>query len=233
MSKKDYYLIEKNLNIINRGGYTNFLDPSTLIKIRSKLKGYTYQIYYPYPDSDKVILYTDEEPSIRLLEIISYDKLTHREIMGSLYNMNIAPEMFGDIIITNNHYYIIIMESIYNLIINEFTMVGNHSIKLQEVPLSIIQNYHHEYQEITLIVSSLRIDTITSRLIGMSRDSVKKKFLDDEIILNYEPCHKCETTLNPNDIFSIRHHGKYKFGEVIGHSKKDNYIIKYYKYIDN
>lgn len=233
MSKKDYYIVEKNINKILRGEPTNFLDPNIYKQVISKLKGYNYNTYYPYKDSDKLIIYTKETPDIKLLEIISYDKLTHREILGSLFGLNIDSELFGDIIITNNHYYIMIMDSIYNLIIKEYNMVGNHHIKLKEVPLSILNNYTREYQEIEFIVSSLRIDNVISRIIGTSRETIKKKFYDDEIILNYEPCHKLDYNLNENDIFSIRKYGKYKFGGIIKNSKKGNYIIKCYKYTDN
>jgi len=233
MSKKDYFNIEKNINKIINNKYTNFLDPSTLSKVISKLKGYYYQIYYPYPDSDKVILYTDILPKIRLLEIISYDKLSHRQILGSLFGLNIDSELFGDIIIDNNHYYIMVMDSIYDLVLKDYNMVGSSYIKLKEVPLNTTQNYQRKYEEIELIVSSTRMDTVISRLIGASRDSVKKKFQYNDIILNYEVCSKINYNLNTNDIFSIRKYGKYKFGGIIKTSKKDNYIIKVYKYIDN
>ena len=233
MSKKDYYTVEKNINKIIRGEYTNFLDPSTYKLVIGRLKNYTYNTYYPYKDSDKVIIYTDNLPPIRLLEIISYDKLSHREILGSLFGLNIDSEMFGDIIINNDHNYIIVMNSIYNLIINDYNMVGNHHIKLKEVPIETIKNYKRQYQELKLIVSSLRIDTVISRLIATSRDQVKKKFTDDEVALNYELCHKLNYTLKPNDIVSIRKYGKYKFDDIIGTSKKGNFIVKCYKYIDN
>ena len=233
MGKKDYYIVEKNIHKITRGEHTNFLDPSTYKQVCSRLKGYKYNTYIPYEDSDKLIIYTKEIPHIRLLEIITYDKLTHKQILGSLYGLNIASELFGDIIITNNHYYIIIMNDIYDLFIKDYNMVGNSHIKLQEVPLSILKNYQRQYQEITLIVSSLRIDTVVSKLINASRDSIKNKFYNDEIILNYEPCHKLTYKLNEEDIFSIRKYGKYKFIGVINSSKKGNYIIKCYKYIDN
>ena len=233
MSKKDYYIIEKNLNKIYRGEPTNFLDPNTYKNIITKLKNIPYHTYYPYQDSDKVIIYSSELPKIRLLEIISYDKLTHREIMGSLFGLNIASELFGDIIITNNHYYIMIIDNIYNLIINEFHQVGNHPIKLKEVPLSILDDYERVYQEIELIVSSLRIDNVISSIIGTSREQIKKKFLDDEIILNYEICHKLNYELKEKDTFSIRRYGKYKYVGIIKDTKKGNYLIKCLKYIDN
>lgn len=233
MSKKDYYSIEKNVNKIVNNKYTNFLDPSTLSKVISKLKEYNYNIYYPYNESDKAIIYTDNLPKIRLLEIISYNKLSHREILGSLFGLNIDSDLFGDIIIDNNRYYIMVMDSIYDLIVKDYNMVGNNSIKLKEVPLSTIENYQKKYEEIEIIVSSLRIDTVISKLIGVSRDSIKKKFQDNEIILNYHILNKINYNLNINDVFSIRKYGKYKYIGIDKITKKDNYIIKIFKYIDD
>ena len=174
MSKKDYYIIEKNRDKIIKGNITNFLDPSTLNKVISKIKGYEYKIYYPYKDSEKVIIYTKEKPKIKLIEILSNEKLTHREIMGSLYNQNIDSELFGDIIIYNNDYYILVMEKIYNLILDTINMIGNKNIKLKEVDIAKIDNYERKYEEIELIVSSLRIDSVISKLIGISRENIKK-----------------------------------------------------------
>ena len=233
MAKKDYYITEKNINKIYCGSPTNFLDPHTYKSILSKIKNINYKTYYPYKDSDKVIIYTDTLPHIKILEVVSYDKLTHREIMGSLYNLNIDSEMFGDIIITNNHYYITVIDTIYPVLISNFTMVGNHHIKLKEAPMNILDNYTRQYEELELIVSSLRIDNVISRIIGTSREQIKQKFIDDEVILNYETCHKTSYTLNENDTFSIRRHGKYKYIGIIKDTKKGNFIIKCLKYIDN
>ena len=233
MSKKDYYIIEKNISRILRGEETNFLDQGTYKKVISKLKNTKYQTYYPYPESEKVIIYTKKMPNIKLLEIISYNPLTHREIMGSLFGLNIDSELFGDIIITNNHYYIMIIESIYDLLLNEYKMIGRNPIELKEVPLDTLNDYQRKYEAIELITSSLRIDNVISKLIGKSREEIRMKFLNDEIIINYEVCHRINYTLKENDIFSIRKYGKYKYIGIINKTKKDNYIISINKYIDN
>ena len=232
MSKKDYYIIDKNVNKIIRGESTNFLDPNIYKQVISKLKGITYNTYYPYEDSNKVIIYTKEIPNIKLYEIISYEKLSHRQILGSLFGLNIDSELFGDIIINDNHYYIMVIDKISELIEKEYTMVGSNHIKLKEVPLSTIEDYKTKYQELELIVSSLRIDNVISSIIGTSREAIKKKFQDDEIILNYETCHKINYILKENDVFSIRKHGKYKYIGILKQSKKGHHVIKCHKYID-
>ena len=104
------------------------------------------------------------------------------------------------------------------------------NIKLKEVPLSILDDYHRTYQEIELIVSSLRIDTVVSRLIGSSRDNIKKKFYNDEVILNYEVCNKNSYLLNDGDIFSIRKYRKYKFNQILKNTKKGGFIIEILMY---
>ncbi len=233
MNKKDYYMVEKNVDKIINQKHTNFLDPNMVKKVSSKLKGKQYNIYYPYKEAEKVIIYTKEIPKIKLIEILSYNKLTHSAIMGSLYSLNISSEMFGDIIIYDNHYYIIILESTYDLIKQEFNMVGNNHIKIKEVSIDELKNYKKRYDSIEIIVSSLRIDTVISRLIGVNREDLKKKFNNEEIILNYEPCSKTNYNLKEGDIFSIRKYGKYKYIKTVKNTKKDNFIIKIDKYTDN
>ena len=112
-------------------------------------------------------------------------------------------------------------------------MIGKHHIKLKEVALSILDNYQRKYEEIELIVSSIRIDNVISTIIGTSREQIKKKFLNDEIILNYEVCHKLNYELKENDTFSIKRYGKYKYSGILKETKKGNYLIKCLKYIDN
>jgi len=231
MSQNENYIINKNIEKIRRNEPTNFLDPKELKSITTKLKKNEYNIYYPYKDSDKVLLYKDNPPKIKLLEIISYNPLTHREILGSLFGLNISSDTFGDIIIYNNKYYIFIIDTIYDLIEKEYHTISNNIIKIKEVNINTLNNYQRQYENIEIIVSSLRIDTVISRLICTNRNNIKNLINKKEIILNYNILTNNSYNLKENDIFSIRKHGKYKFLGIIKNTKKDNYIIKLNKYI--
>ena len=49
---------------------------------------------------------------------------------------------------------------------------------------------------------------------------------------SYEDSYKIMLFLiKENDIFSIRRYGKYKFISIVNTTRKDNYIIRYQKYI--
>lgn len=233
MSKKDYYVIEKNVEKLIREGYTNFLDYCLVRKVKSKIKGLKYKEYYPYNESEKVIIYKDKKPKVRFIEILCLEKLKHSGIMGSLYGINIDMDLVGDIVIYDNHYYFMVMDKAFDFILNEFNLVGNKNISLKEVSNRVLDNYVRAYDLKEVIVPSIRIDNVVSKLTNISRDRLKDKFLNDEIIINYEVCHKGSFLLKEGDIFSIRKYGKYRFDSVLKNTKKDNYIVRIYKYVDN
>ena len=98
------FFIEKNLTRFNNLGYTYFLDPLEINKAKSKLKKNEYNIYYPYKDSEKNIIYNKKAPEVLLYEIISEQELRHQDILGTMYSLNISPDLFGDILIIDNKY---------------------------------------------------------------------------------------------------------------------------------
>jgi len=224
------YTIEKNLNKLNHNQPTFFLDPKEQQKLKKKLKKGTYQVYKPYIDSEKNIFYIKEKPKVILYEIKSKVPLEHREILGTLFSLNITSELFGDIIITNNHYYIYILEKIAPYIKNNLLMIKNSQIKLIEIPLEILKDYKKEFEHIELITSSTRIDTVIARLIQTSRSNVLEKIKNKEITLNYDILKKNSHLLKENDIFSIRRYGKFQYIGIKKETKNKNYIIECKKY---
>lgn len=224
------YKIEKNLNRLYRKETTFFLDPKEQLELAKKLKKELYQIYKPYPDSEKNIFYIKEEPKVILYEIKSKIPLEHREILGTLFSLNITSELFGDIVTTNNHYYIYVLESIAPYIKNNLLLIKNSHIELIEVPLETLKEHHKEYESIEIIASSTRIDTVISRLIQTSRPNIIEKIKNKEIILNYDILKKNSYQLKENDIFSIRRYGKYQYIGIKKETKSKNYIIECKKY---
>lgn len=225
------YTIEKSLNKLNRNQPTFFLDPKEQLELKKKLKKGSYQIYKPYIDSEKNIFYTTNEPRVVLYEIKSKIPLKHREILGTIFSLNITSELFGDIIVKDNHYYVYVLEQIAPFIKNNLLKIKNTNIELIETPLETLKDYKKEYEKIQIITSSLRIDTVIARLIQTSRPNVIEKIKNKQIILNYDILKNNSYQLKENDVFSIRRHGKYKYIKKIKQTKNNNYIIECYKYI--
>ena len=97
--------------------------------------------------------------------------------------------------------------------------------------MDVLKDYERKYEENEMIVSSIRIDSIVSSIINSSRSKAIDKIKNKEVIVNYEIIIKNSYLLKENDIFSIKRYGKYKFVGIVKSTKKDNYIVKYLKYV--
>jgi len=229
--KKNLYKIDNAIEKILNGSNTLFLDSNELKQIVSKLRKNEYNVYYPYEESDKVILYTNDIPKVSLFKIVCNEKLRHQDILGSILSLNINSSYLGDIIIDDDYYYFYILSELSCFIKDNLNMIGNKKIILEEIDINALKDYKRKYEEKTIIVSSLRIDNVISKIINLNRKNVLDKINNKEVILNYEVLTKSSYNLKENDVFSIRKYGKYKYIKIINNTKKDNLIIKYLKYI--
>lgn len=224
-------IIKNNLEKLYRGEYTDFLLPNEKGKVISYLnKSHTkYNCFTSFEGSNKVIIYTDKYPLVSLLEIKCNNKLKHSDILGSLFNHNISIYKYGDIIISDK-YYIVVLDSIKKYLLYNLNSVGKYSVKVEEVPLELISNYKYEYDELKILVSSLRLDLVVSSIINSSRNQVDILFKNKYILVNYEIKSKKTYFLKQGDVISIRKSGKYKFESIEKITNKNKYVIKILKY---
>jgi len=227
------YLVEKSINKLFQDGYTFFLNPKELNDVTNHLKKNSYRIYKPYDDCEKCIIYQNEIPEIILYEIDSPITLKHSDILGTLFSLGIDEHLFGDIIIWNNHYYFYTFKYMNTYYEMELNKIKNANITLIEKDIHILCEYEPNFLEITIINSSLRIDSVIAKIIHTNRDTVKDFIKDKKIIYNYELLTNPTKNIQVNDTFSIRKYGKYKFTQIEGNTKKNNLILKIKKYIEN
>ena len=229
--KSDVYKINNAVEKIKTGKNTQFLDGRELKIVTGKLKKNEYNVYYPYKDSEKVMLYTGKVPKVKLFKIYTVENIRHQDILGSLFALNIDSSYFGDIVLYNDYYYVFVSEDLALYIKDNLKMIGNKKVSLEEVDLSVLDNYERNYEEKEMIVSSLRIDNVVSGIINTSRKVALDKIKNKEVVVNYDVMNKNSYILKENDIFSIRRYGKYKFVGIVKSTKKNNFIVRYLKYI--
>ena len=224
------YTLEKIVEKVLYSNSTNFVEIKYLNRVKKELKNVKYNIYEPFSGATKVILY-NKMPNIKIYEIVSSNDLRHQDILGTLYSLNISDEMFGDVVIWNNRYFIIILSSIDNYIKSNLMSIRNSKVELIEKDPYYLRDYKQEYEECIIIVPSIRVDVIVSKIINSSRSNALEKIKNGDIYLNYELLTKPTYMLKENDIFSIRKYGKYKFLGEINRTKKGSLVIKYLKYV--
>ena len=224
------YTVEKIVEKVLYSNSTNFVEIKYLNRVKKELKNIKYNIYEPFIGATKIILY-NKMPNIKIYEIVSSNDLRHQDILGTLYSLNISDEMFGDVVIWNNRYFIIILSSIDNYIKSNLTSIRNSKVELIEKDPYYLKDYKQEYEECIIIVPSIRVDVIVSKIINSSRSNALEKIKNGDIYLNYELLTKPTYMLKENDIFSIRKYGKYKFNGIINETKKGNIIVNISKYV--
>lgn len=223
--------IKNNIEKISRGEYSDFLDPIERKKVINALNKthITFFQFIPFKGAEKTIIYSDTKPLVTVLKIKCKHKLKHNEILGSLFSHNISITKYGDIIISDSCY-IIVLDCIKKYLLTHFNMVGKHKVELEEVSIELISDYEIEYEELNILVSSLRLDNVISSIINTSRKDTEGMFQDKYILVNYEVNTKKTYILKENDIISIRKFGKYVFKEILKKTAKGKYILKIYKY---
>ena len=224
------YTVEKIVEKVLYSNSTNFVEIKYLNRVKKELKNIKYNIYEPFNGATKIILY-NKMPNIKIYEIVSSNDLRHQDILGTLYSLNISDEMFGDVVIWNNRYFIIILSSIDNYIKSNLTSIKNSKVDLIEKDPYYLRDYKQEYEECIITVPSIRVDVIVSKIINSSRSNALEKIKNGDIYLNYELLTKPTYMLKENDIFSIRKYGKYKFNGIINETKKGNIIVNISKYV--
>lgn len=231
LSKKEMITLSKLCEKLYCSIPTPFLDrrERKLLEPLLRKRGISYQVYEFYKGCDKVILYQGMLPKVHCFKIISKHPVTHQDVLGSLFALSIKKEVFGDIVFRECPY-ILVLDSIMPYIKENFIMIRNEYILLEEVPLETIQDYEMQYETIHCNVASTRIDAVLSKLTSLKRSTVQEHIRKKEVILNDYPLTNKSYILKENDVFSIRKYGKYKFHKVIYTTKKNRMVVEIKKY---
>lgn len=223
------YYIKNMVERISRGDFTYFLTENEYQDILPILhkEGLSYQVYKPYGEAEKVILYKAKVPKVKVYKIECSKPLTHSKILGTLFSLGIHSYFFGDIVM-GEEIYIVILTSIEEHFLDHFTKIGKDPIHLTQVKFSEIAHYTRTYSDIYVKVPSLRMDAILSKLLRKSRTSMEELLGNKEVTCNGMIVMKGHLLLHSGDVFSVRGYGKYRYrGEIIGTKGYTIHLEKY------
>ncbi|WP_300408114.1 hypothetical protein [Lagierella sp.] len=66
---------------------------------------------------------------------------------------------------------------------------------------------------------------------NVSRNKARDKILKGDVKVNYIESKITHEVLEDKSLISIRGYGRFKFMEILGRTKKDNYIVEILKYV--
>lgn len=235
MDKEDKIIISNILdkyikyNKTNISTYTNFLDQRRLKLVEDTLKylKIDYNIYINNDYLEKAIIYFGEyEDFITIYQIDG--KFEHKDILGTLFSLGLDYDLIGDIVVEENYAYFTSLTRLNDLIDNNFNMIKNKYIKPKKVNEMIITK--DKFNNFNIIISSMRLDCIVSKLGNFGRNEASKYINDGFVLVNYKECKNIKKQVFEGDIISIRKVGKFKIRNEEKKTKKDNILLNISKY---
>ena len=215
-----------------RKNSTNFFNSFDIDKITRFLdnKNIEYGVYDKYPFLEKKIIYFGEYDNyITIFKAKKSDKIKHSNILGTLFSLGLTDDVIGDIIVMDDYFYLTTLTRLSSFIKNNLTIINGERIELLE-ETDIVLN-KDRFLKMKLLVSSMRVDTIVSKITNTNRLKVNSMIKDNIILVNYNTVKSSSLILKNNDILSIRKYGKYIIKNIIGTTKKNNLVLEIEKYI--
>lgn len=156
------------------------------------------------------------------------DKLSHRDILGSLMAMQIKREMIGDIIISDG----CAEAMVYDTIASEaesICKIGRVGVSSTLIEAPDIMP-ERKFRLISGTVPSMRIDCIASLAMNVSREKASAALRAENILLNYRTVSDNDKAVSEGDILSVRGYGKFRIGKIGGETKKGRIHLTIEKY---
>ncbi|MCM3087351.1 YlmH/Sll1252 family protein [Bhargavaea ginsengi] len=165
----------------------------------------------------------DEEISVMEIRYPSkFIEIGHRDVLGSLTGLGIDRSRFGDIRTGDGVVQFAADASLTDYLIANLQAVGKAKVRIAEVrsqeeflPLA------EQYQEESLTVSSLRLDTVIAGALNLSRQKSAMLIQSGKVKVNHAVRESVSYELSDSDLLSVRGHGRIRIEEIGGRTKKE------------
>ena len=235
----------KNKNTIE---YTDFLDinqKSIALDVLKSQKFNTFIVNNNEHEFDRnIIIMYPEKLDIQIAkkyyeEIVSFikiensknDKYEHRVYLSGVMKLGIRREKFGDIIVQKDNASIIVFKELSKYIYNGLKQLKRfEKSDIDILDIEKLELKENEFEQISIIVHSLRLDNIVSELAKCSRTKAKEIIEEGRTFINNKCEYKISKNINIGDIITIRGKGKFILDKIENKTKKENIIMSVKKY---
>ncbi len=226
--------------------FTKFLSPDLLgdfFYILEGIRDVNYSIFGGYEDSEYSILavYPDYIEGIELSEFpISMgviktkgdmDKITHRDVLGSIMGLGISRDIIGDIIILDDRIQVMLLNEMSDYLFSSLNKIGRQNIEIRIMPTSEFKAKRVEYKSIYTTVKTLRVDALISAAYGLSRSKSSDLIKGKKVKVQYRYINSISKELSEGDMVSVRGYGRFILSEVASKTKKDRVRVTINKVI--
>lgn len=173
------------------------------------------------------------EEYLCLLEFTGRDtaELSHRDYLGSLMGLGITRENIGDILVLENRALAFVKPEIAAYIMQNLTKIGRCGVHIRRTSPAEAEIPPRPVRDVQGTVSSLRLDSVLSAGIGVSRSKAADLIRGGLVTVNWELVQDVSASLREGDVISVRGHGRMKLSQIGGLTRKNRYSITVSRYV--
>ncbi len=184
-------------------------------------RAFLYPIYYvPQEEDFEIVCLEADYPS-------KFVTIHHSDVLGSLMSLGLKRKKFGDILMDDSKFQLILASEIADYVRLNFNSVGKTSVSTNVISPEKLVGKDEEWATTTSTVSSLRLDVVLSEIFRLSRTKVVPYITNKKVKLNWKIVDQPSSSLEEGDHLSVRGMGRAKLISVDGKSKKGKWKISY------
>ena len=219
--------------------YTDFLDPYQRELAYSILNRLDISYYSEggLDDAERksIVIFPEYMPedsiknpikAIKIEGSFKFNSVNHRDFLGALMGLGIKREVVGDIFVKEDFATVILHKDILDFVMYNLKQIGKEGVEVKEIDLTEVEKPIEDYTEVTLTISSLRLDTLISGVLKISRNKSTILINQNKVKVNWRPINNISFEINQGDMLSVRKFGRIKLLECLGQSKKGKERIK-------
>lgn len=150
----------------------------------------------------------------------SFDRISHRDVLGALMSQGIQRDRIGDIIVEDCQAAIIADKKIADFLLGEFCQIKHNKVECTERDISTLPAREEKCKEIRATVASMRIDAIAAAGYGISRSKAAADIEDERLKVNWQTVTNPAKNVNTGDVVSLRGRGRLEIAEISGQTRK-------------
>ena len=258
-NEDDRFLVSKLFDKIdfvlkrNSIQYTDFLDMrqrQLIEKVLHDTKTTNYVAFGGFLNSERtiIVLYPEKLEELFNNKQFSFDSVmsvirislpnelkgiySHRDYLGAIIKIGMKREKVGDIIVSKNGADIIVLKGVEEYILSGLQELTR--FKKAQFELLKLENLNVEEpktEKISIIIPSMRIDSIVSDIVKTSRAKALELIKEERVFVNHQLIEKGAKEVKQDDIITVRGKGRFKVGSVLSSTKKGNLVVEIEKYI--
>lgn len=166
------------------------------------------------------------------IELPKQNSYEHRIFLSGLMKLGIKREKIGDILVNENGAEIIVLSDVAEFLKNNLQdLTRFRGANIEIININEVQKKKIEFQEINMIVSSMRLDNFVTEICHCSRSKAEQIIVEQIVFVNYNLELRVSKKIEINDVINVRGKGKFIVDRISHQTKNGKYVVIMKKYM--